>query len=122
MSEDTFGERVFTLRKESGMSQYELAKRLEIHAKNIGKYEKDEYVPSAFIARDMAKAFGVTTDYLLFGADAGSKEGVIHIKDRKLAQWLQEVDALDEETRDVVISVLKLAIRSSKAKKMLNEN
>ncbi len=36
-----------------------------------------------------------------------------------MAQWLQELDNVDEETRSVVVGVLKLAVNSSKAKKLL---
>ena len=122
MNEGTLGERIFKLRKAANMSQYQLAKKLDIHQKNIGKYEKNEYTPSALILRDIAKVFGVTADYLLFGSEAGSKEGVIHIKDRRLAQKLQELDNLDDDTLKVVIGMLQIAISSSKAKKILNEN
>jgi transcriptional regulator with XRE-family HTH domain len=121
MTEESLGDRIFKLRKAANMSQYQLAKTIDIHQKNIGKYEKNEYTPSALIVRDIAKVFGVTTDYLLFGSEAGTKAGMIQIKNRQLAQWLQELDNLDEETRQVVIGVLKLAIKSSKAKKLLSE-
>jgi hypothetical protein len=56
---------------------------------------------------------------LLFGSEAGTRAGMIKIKDRQLAQWLQELDNVDEETRSVVVGVLKLAVNSSKAKKLL---
>ena len=121
MNEESLGERIFKLRKAAKMSQHQLANRIGIYQKNISKYEKDEYTPSALILRDIAKVLGVTTDYLLFGSEAGAKGGVIHIKDRNLAQQLQELDNLDDETREVVIGMLKLAIRSSKAKKLLSE-
>ena len=119
MKEESLGDRIFKLRKEANMSQYQLAKKLDIHQKNIGKYEKNEYTPSALIVRDIAKVFGVTADYLLFGSEAGTSAGMIKIKDRQLAQWLQELDNVDEETRMVVVGVLKLAVNSSKAKKLL---
>ena len=98
-----------------------LAKKLDIHQKNISKYEKNEYTPSALIARDIAKVFEVTTDYLLFGSEAGTKGGIINLKDRQLTQLLQELDNIDEEAKTVVIGVLKLAINSSKAKKLLSQ-
>jgi len=82
MKEESLGDRIFKLRKAANMSQYQLAKKLDIHQKNIGKYEKNEYTPSALIVRDIAKVFGVTTDYLLFGSEAGARAGMIQIKDR----------------------------------------
>ena len=120
MDKETLGDRIFKLRKKHGMSQYQLAKDIGIHQKNIGKYERNEYTPSAFIVRDIAKVFRVTTDYLLLGSDAGSMAGTIQIKDKDLAQTIQELNNIDDETRQVVIGVLKLAIKSSKAKELLN--
>lgn len=120
MSEETFGQRVNQLRKASKMSQQQLAKLLGIHQKNISKYERDEYTPSAFIVRDMAKVFGVTTDYLLFGSQATTKDGVLHIKDRELALCLQELDDLDEDTRRLIIGVVKMAIKSHKVKSLMS--
>jgi transcriptional regulator with XRE-family HTH domain len=120
MSNEEFGARLFKLRKEANMSQYELPKKLEIHPKNIGKYERNEYTPNATIVKNIAQVFGVTTDYLLFGTGSGSQEGIIHIKDRELARCLQEVNELDDETRQIVVSVLKMAIKSHKAKQLLN--
>jgi transcriptional regulator with XRE-family HTH domain len=122
MNEDSLGERIFKLRKSAKMSQHQLAKRIGIYQKNISKYERNEYTPSALILGDIARVLGVTTDYLLFGSESGAKGGVIHIKDRNLAQHLQELDNLDDDTRQIVIGMLKLAIKSSKAKKMLNES
>ena len=120
MEERTLGERIFQLRKDAKMSQQQLAAQLGIHQKNISKYERNEYTPSANIVRDMAKAFGVTTDYILFGEQAGGKEGALHIKDRQLAQCLQELDSLDDETKEVVIGVIKMAVRSFKARQVLS--
>jgi transcriptional regulator with XRE-family HTH domain len=122
MNEESLGERIFKLRKAAKLSQHQLAKQLGIYQKNISKYEKNEYTPSALIVRNIAKVFGVTADYLLFGSEAGTTGGVIHIKDRTLAQCLQELDNIDDETRKTVIEMLKLAIRSSKAKKLLTES
>lgn len=119
MAEGNLGERIFQLRKNSNMNQSELSAKLGIHTKNIGKYEKNEYIPNAMILRDMATVFGVTTDFLLFAPQAGNKEGVIHIKDRQLAQCLQELDELNEETRQIVVGVLKMAIKSHKAAALL---
>jgi len=120
MSDGSLGERIFQLRKEAKYSQLQLAEKLGIHQKNISKYEKNDYTPSALIVRDMATVFGVTTDFLLFGPQSGGKEGVLHIKDRQLALCLQELDSLGEETRHVVIGVLKMAIKSHKVKELLS--
>ena len=113
------GVRIEQLRRNANLSQYQLAKQLGIQQKNISKYENNESVPNGLIIRDLAKVLGVTADYLLFGPEAVPKDGAIHIKDRQLAQWIQEVDHMDDEIKQSVISVLKLAVRCNRAKQVL---
>jgi transcriptional regulator with XRE-family HTH domain len=113
------GDRIEQSRRNANLTQYQLAKKLGISQKNISKYENNESVPNALIIRDLAKVLEVTADYLLFGPEAVTKDGAIHISDRQLAQWVQEVDHMDDEIKQSVISVLKLAVRCNKAKQVL---
>ena len=59
------GSKISALRKEKGWSQGDLAGRIEASREMIGKYERNENLPSIEMALKMAKAFGVTVDYLL---------------------------------------------------------
>jgi transcriptional regulator with XRE-family HTH domain len=113
------GDRIEQSRRNADLTQYQLSKKLGISQKNISKYENNESVPNALIIRDLARVLEVTADYLLFGQEAVTKDGAIHIKDRQLAQWIQEVDNMDDEIKQSVVSVLKLAVRCNKAKQVL---
>ena len=113
------GNRIEQSRRNANLTQYQLAKKLGISQKNISKYENNESVPNGLIIRDLARILEVTADYLLFGQEAVTKDGAIHIKDRQLAQWIKEVDHMDDEIKQSVISVLKLAVRCNKAKQVL---
>lgn len=60
-----FGERIAEQRKKLGLSQEELAEKLNISQKSISKYELGDRKPQYKVLVRMAEYFGVTTDYLL---------------------------------------------------------
>ena len=64
------GARIAALRRNAGLSQAELAQRLQISASAMGMYEQGRREPSAQTLVTMAQALGVTTDYLLTGIPA----------------------------------------------------
>lgn len=63
------GSRIAALRRESKMSQAELARQLKISPSTVGMYEQGRREPSADLLVEIAKLFGVTTDYLLTGQE-----------------------------------------------------
>lgn len=60
-----FGERLKTMRFDAGMTQTQLAKRLNVTKSVISYYELHERMPSPAILVQLANIFHVTTDYLL---------------------------------------------------------
>ena len=68
------GARIAALRRNAGLSQAELAQRLQISASAMGMYEQGRREPSAQILVSMAQALGVTTDYLLTGVPGPDQE------------------------------------------------
>lgn len=59
------GERIAEQRKKLGLSQEELAEKLNISQKSISKYELGDRKPQYKVLVRMAEYFGVTVDYLL---------------------------------------------------------
>jgi transcriptional regulator with XRE-family HTH domain len=53
------------LRKKEGMTQQDLASRLNYTDKAISKWERGESVPDVIVLKQIADLFGVTVDYLL---------------------------------------------------------
>lgn len=64
------GERIAEQRKKLGLSQEELAEKLNISQKSISKYELGDRKPQYKVLVRMAEYFGVTVDYLLRSTDA----------------------------------------------------
>ena len=57
------------LRINAGMSQSQLAKKLNVSPSTVGMYEQGRRVPSIDIMILTAKTFGVSLDYLIIGAE-----------------------------------------------------
>lgn len=71
------GPRIAVLRRNAGLSQGELAQRLQVSSSAIGMYEQGRREPSAEILVAMARTFGVTVDYLLTGTPAPQEQDAV---------------------------------------------
>lgn len=60
-----FGKKLRTLRVQAGLTQAELAKRLNVTKAVVSYYENQERSPSPDVLIKIATIFHVTTDYLL---------------------------------------------------------
>ncbi|MBP5780548.1 MAG: helix-turn-helix transcriptional regulator, partial [Clostridia bacterium] len=52
------------LRRSKGMTQAELAEKLNYTDKAISKWERGESIPDAIVLKQIADMFGVSVDYL----------------------------------------------------------
>lgn len=67
---NSFGEFLYQLRKEKGMTQAELADALGVTNKAVSKWETGEAMPETALLKPLARIFGVTVDELLDGKRA----------------------------------------------------
>lgn len=67
MERKTIGSFIATLRKANGMTQKELAERLNVSDKSVSRWERDETAPDLSLIPVIAEIFNVTTDELLRG-------------------------------------------------------
>ncbi len=75
----SLGHRIKTMRQGLGITQEELAHRLEVTPQHISAIELDKRVPSLnFLAR-LAEQLDVTTDYLITGDQRGAIDPIIAI-------------------------------------------
>ena len=61
------GPRIAALRRERGMSQADLAAKIQVSPSALGMYEQGRREPSADTMVALARALDVTTDFLLTG-------------------------------------------------------
>ena len=105
----TLGDKITELRKQKGCSQNELAKNIEASREAIGKYERNEAVPSVETAKKIADIFNVTLDYLVDETAVSSfdKQTVIRIK---------SIEKLNPEDKSHLFAVLDAFLRDVKTK------
>jgi transcriptional regulator with XRE-family HTH domain len=104
------GDRIVQLRKEKGLSQTDLAAAIKASREAISKYERNEAVPSVEVASKIAEVFEVTIDYLI-GKDHNMAV------DKKTLKRMQDIDKLDDNTRDKLFFLIDNVVQNSKAKR-----
>ena len=75
MERKTMGSFIAALRKAKGMTQRELAERLNVSDKAVSRWERDENAPDLSLIPVIAEIFGVTADELLRGDRADPSAG-----------------------------------------------
>ena len=65
----TMGERITALRKGRGMTQEQLAERLQVTRQSVSKWELDQSIPDMSFAMALCDIFDVSLDYLIRGAE-----------------------------------------------------
>ena len=61
----TIAKNIAALRQAGGMTQLDLAEKLNYSDKAISKWERGESIPDVTVLKTIADLFGVTLDYLL---------------------------------------------------------
>lgn len=96
----TFGERLRQLRQEKEETQAQIGKVLNIGARMISHYEKDEHFPrDAKSIVLLSKHFNVTTDYMF---------GTSNIRNYdKLREFISDYNNLSEQNKKEVSDFMK---------------
>ena len=105
------GNRISDLRKQRGWSQNELSKHISVSREIIGRYERNDAVPSIDIAKRIANAFGVSLDYLV-----GDSEQEL---DKNMLTRIKDVAKLSAKERELVFEFLDAFITKSKLQSMI---
>nr|WP_042274563.1 helix-turn-helix transcriptional regulator [[Clostridium] dakarense] len=77
----SLGERLLDLRKKSGLSQEEVAEKLNVSRQTVSKWETDQTVPELTKAKLLSQLYNVSYDYLVsenpIGGDLTSIEMIV---------------------------------------------
>lgn len=76
----------------------------------VGRYERNEALPSIEVAKKIAGVFDVSLDYLV-------GEGVNAAFDKKSLKRLHDIEKLDEETKKYIYFFIDNTIQNVKTKK-----
>ena len=106
----SIGNRIIELRKAKNWSQTDLADKAQVSRVIIGRYERNEAVPSVDIAKKLADVFEVSLDYLV-------GEGQHSTFDKKTVQRLQDIENLEPTKKTILFDLIDTYIRDQKARK-----
>ena len=106
-----FGSTVVELRKEQKISQTDLASKLGIHKNVLGRYERNEVLPSIEIARKIADILDISLDYLTGQVDVEM--------DKNTRKRILEVSKFEETDRNHIFSVIDAFIAKRKIQSIM---
>ena len=106
-----FGSTVVKLRKEQGLSQTALAVQLGIHKNVLGRYERNEVLPSIEIARKIADILDVSLDFLTGKVDVEM--------DKTTQRRILEVSKFEEDDKMHIFSVIDAFIAKRKIQSIM---
>lgn len=117
---ETMGDRIRTLRQESGMTQVAIAKRLNVRPTTYNSWERNASMPKHEKVLELADLFETTLDYM-YGRTQDRKVTLDEYKmeqmvDNKILRILgltkEEIAGLSKKDFDRIIDYTKLVIQA----------
>jgi transcriptional regulator with XRE-family HTH domain len=108
------GSRLIALRKKEGLTQMELAQKIDISHTQVTRYENKGVQPPADVLRKIADVFGVSIDYLVNGT--AEEKAQTALTDAELIRQFKEVEQLPDNEKKTILNVLAAYTRDFKAK------
>ena len=112
----SFSERLKKARLEKGYSKSDLAKEINVHYSQIGRYEEKGAQPSADILAKLANALEVTSDFLMNGTSEDLADSTL--TDKELLNQFKMIEKMKEEKKSVVKIFLDAFITKDKIKQL----
>ena len=106
------GDRLKQLRKDSGLSQTDLALKIGVSYSQYGRYELKGVQPPADILNKLADVLNTTVDFLLNGN--AQDKAQIALKDTELLKQFKEAEKLPDNEKSLIIKVIRGYIRDYK--------
>jgi transcriptional regulator with XRE-family HTH domain len=105
----TFGQRLAELRRLRGLTQVQLAEKLNSTQRAITYYENEASYPPVDTIIELAKILGISTDELLGVKNGKATESVDSVNDpelRRLWRKFQQIAQWPEKDRNAVIRLI----------------
>ena len=112
-------EKIKALRKEKKWTQDELSEAINVHKKQISRYENGKATPGSETLKKIADAFGVSVDYLVYSNVPKNEK--IKIDDPELLEYFEKINQLAEEDKKTVKNVIKAMIMKKEMEGIINK-
>lgn len=109
-SGESIGERLARLRKERGLTQVELAQKLELTQPVISQYENGELRLHGELIVQLTQILGVTADELL-GLHRAKSQAAMN--NRRLLRRIQGIDSLSKRDQQALLRTIDAFISKS---------
>ncbi|HQP04944.1 MAG TPA: helix-turn-helix transcriptional regulator, partial [Bacteroidales bacterium] len=103
------GDKIIQLRKLRNLSQTDLAQKVEASRTIIGNYERNENTHSIEMIIKISKVFNVSVDYII-------GEGVLSQYDKEVLKRIDDIEKLDDETKNKMFFLIDNIIQNFKTK------
>lgn len=108
---ETLGARIARLRRDKGMTQVELAERLQVSQPVVSDYENDVIRLPADVVVQIAQVLGASTDELPGIKSAARATGTTtQIKNRRLYRRMQQIEQLPWRDQDALLRTIEAFI------------
>lgn len=104
------GDKIIALRKQKSISQTDLAKAVGVSREIIGRYERNDALPSIEVAAKIADVLEVSLDYLA----GNSKKAAV---DKKTMKLMHDIEDLEPSIKDKLIFLANAIIKDAKTGK-----
>lgn len=111
-----FSTKLRELRKKQKLTQDELALKVGIHGRHIGKYENGQVMPNAETLIRIAKVFDISIDYLILDAE---DPRLIDLQDRDFLRYFKELENMTEKDKEIVKSLIDAYLKKNKLEAIL---
>ena len=108
----SIGKQVQYLRKESGLSQSQLAGKIDVSLTQLQRYENKGVQPPADILKKLADTFNTSIDFLIYG-DLEEKAQQT-IKDNELLILFKAVEDLNTKDKSTIKDIIDAFVKRSK--------
>lgn len=110
-----FANKLSKLRKEKGLTQQEMAQKIQIGIAQIKRYESGKCSPTLEVIKNIAKTLGISADELIFDKD--ERIPTIKIFDRKLLEQFELISTMNFHDQYAI----KIILEGMIVKSRLNE-
>ena len=109
--EQMIGGRISQLRKQRGLSQTELAKRIGLSQSVLSRHERGMLRLHGALVADLAKALQTTSDEIL-GLKEPKQDGPF--SDRRFVRRLQQIEGLSKRKKEALLTTIDAFLRGER--------
>lgn len=112
-----FAEKLSRMRKEKGLTQEAMAKKVGVGIAQMRRYEGGKSSPTLEVIKNMARALGVSSDELIF--DEGEGVASARIMDRRLLEQFEMLARMKPHDKEAVMTILESMIIKNRLEEIM---